>query len=349
MKTIDAKYGFPLFTSIRAKSGMLKFEKNRVSDLWALLDFIIKTYLKGKNKRIELFMSSLLEQAKYFYKAAEVAPMRSQPLLYYYSFLNLSKVYLQIVENTSITDQYFHGIETKVCSTTTIQNAEIKILSLYGSPKISVAHRLMTSLGDTLNPHSSTVFLVKDFLASCVGIHRTYCETYNEKEEFIQLESPKCVKHGKVLSFESSLKNCDQNKASLLNANGYNVSHEGNTYIYRECLQMRYYSPSFNDWLNLSSQIQSKRVWSYTDGNQYKMYVAANNRLPLSNISIIYGLMFFLGSITRYSPYFFESLTSEKEQWLISEFLSTQPQQFLYYLISVLACKPIYKSRTVSL
>lgn len=42
--------------------------------------------------------------------------------------------------------------------------------------------------------------------------------------------------------------------------------------------------------------------------------------------------MFFLGSVTRYNPYFFDTLMDEKEQWLISEFLNTQPKQFLYEL-----------------
>jgi hypothetical protein len=40
--------------------------------------------------------------------------------------------------------------------------------------------------------------------------------------------------------------------------------------------------------------------------------------------------MFYLGSITRYHPYLFDEIFSDKEQWLMSEFLSTQPKQFLY-------------------
>ena len=49
-----------------------------------------------------------------------------------------------------------------------------------------------------------------------------------------------------------------------------------------------------------------------------------------SQESIIYMTMFFLGSITRYNPYLFDSIFSDKEQWLMSEFLTTQPKQFLY-------------------
>lgn len=42
-------------------------------------------------------------------------------------------------------------------------------------------------------------------------------------------------------------------------------------------------------------------------------------------------------------------LMDEKEQWLISEFLNTQPSQFLYYLISYMVGKPIYRSQTAML
>ena len=52
----------------------------------------------------------------------------------------------------------------------------------------------------------------------------------------------------------------------------------------------------------------------------------------MSPPTIIYVIMFFLGSVTRYNPYFFDTLMDEKEQWLISEFLNTQPKQFLYEL-----------------
>lgn len=96
MVDVEFKYGFPLFCSGNAVGTLLKLEKNRVSDLWALLDYIIKQFVKYKNSETKEFLLSLHEQARYFYQAAEHAPMKSQPLLYYYSFLNLTKAYLCI-------------------------------------------------------------------------------------------------------------------------------------------------------------------------------------------------------------------------------------------------------------
>lgn len=79
------------------------------------------------------------------------------------------------------------------------------------------------------------------------------------------------------------------------------------------------------------------------------MYLPLSPKVAISSTSVIYAIMFFLGSVTRYNPYFFDSLMDEKEQWLISEFLNTQPSQFLYYLISYMVGKPIYRSRTASI
>ena len=68
-------------------------------------------------------------------------------------------------------------------------------------------------------------------------------------------------------------------------------------------------------------------------------------QLTLSSATVIYYLMFFFGSITRYHPYLFEKVLSEKEIWLVSEFLKTQPLQFLLLLTSKVLGKPLYTSR----
>lgn len=343
------KYGFPLFTSLRATKQYLKLDRNRVSDLWALLDYVIKLFLKNKNQKTEAFLLSLHDQAKYFYKAAESAPMRSQPLLYYYSFLNLSKIYLCIVEGATYTDVFMHGIETKVDATTTIQTAEVKVKAMSGSPNLSVAHLLMTSLKDGVNPLASTAYNVKSLLASCVGIHRTYCETYGEQETFVRLLDPKCYRDGKKFIFESPLKGCDATLSAQLSAQGYNIIRRGDVFFYQEEESLTRYHVNFNDWVIMSDRIRQKRIWSYMDGSDYRLYVSCTPKEKISSISVIYDIMFFLGSVTRYHPYFFDSLMDEKEQWLISEFLTTQPQQFLYYIISSIVCKPILRSRTVGL
>ena len=47
--------------------------------------------------------------------------------------------------------------------------------------------------------------------------------------------------------------------------------------------------------------------------------------------------MFYLGSITRYRPYDFDRYLAGRSGHLLSEFLATQPNQFIYLLASELA------------
>lgn len=345
MKELEFKYGFPLFSSTQTIP-LLKLDRNRVSDVWSFWDYLIKQHLKRKGKGTESFLSSLHEQSMYFYKAAEKAPLRSQPLLYYYSFLNLTKIFLCLIEGLDSTKVYQHGIKTTVNSNTTLDTATVEIQSLNTSPHISVAHRLMTLFGDCVNPASPTQFSIKECLESCVGIHRTFCETYGGEESFVRLDNPICFQHGQNFGLKSTLRRCSTKKMADLNSRGYTVNKEGEDFVYKEVIVLPNYTIRKNDWITLSVQLKNKGIWSYTDGNDYRMYLASSNKVRLSSPTIIYSIMFFLGSITRYNPYFFDTLMDAKEQWLISEFLNTQPKQFIYYMASAVVGKPVLQSRT---
>lgn len=344
MKDIDFKYGFPLFTTSRSTTNLLKLERNRVSDIWSFWDYIIKQHLHRRGKATETFLSSLHEQSMYFYKAAEKAPLRSQPLLFYYSFLNLAKIVLCLTQNLDSSKTYYHGIRTKVDVNTTLDTASVDILALSGPPKISVAHRLMTLLGDNVNANSLTTFSIKDCLEACVGVHRTFCETYGGEESFVRLICSNCFQNGQVFGMKSELKSCTTKKMADLNTQGYSVSKVSDKFICEMTINLQSYNLRKQAWIDLANQLKSKGVWAYTDGNDYRMYISSTNKVKISSPSIIYAIMFFLGSVTRYNPYFFDTLMDAKEQWLISEFLNTQPKQFLYYMASSVVGKPVLQS-----
>jgi len=94
MVEVEEKYGFPLFTKDTSIVNLGKNEKLVISDIWSFWDYVIKK--ATTDKKGEDFLRSLLEQAKHFYQSAEGSPVKSQPLLYYYSFLNLSKIMINL-------------------------------------------------------------------------------------------------------------------------------------------------------------------------------------------------------------------------------------------------------------
>jgi hypothetical protein len=85
----------------------------------------------------------------------------------------------------------------------------------------------------------------------------------------------------------------------------------------------------------VAQALQRAGVWSVLTRQGYRFYFST---LPPRNImpplASVYAVMFYLGSITRYKPYDFDQIVSERFSWLVSEFLRTQPGQFLYCLAS---------------
>ena len=346
--------GFPLFVPLLPKPDLIKLSKIRISDIWGFWDYLIKNHANKHGKISGNFLPTLLEQAKYFYQAAERAPMKSQPLLYYYSFLNLAKIVVNLYYPSGKSVEYYHGIETKVNDVTTLDTATVtfKQYGGIGSTKISVAKEFLTILGDSIVVPQQTK--IKDMLASCIGIHRTFSETYSQKETFYRLMNAQCVeRQGKKVTYRTEVGGLtEQIMNDLIAAKGYNLTKEGTgdskKFWYTEVLNMVDYTLSPIRWRMLAHQIVSKGIWTYTDGNQYRLYIS-KDALPMTSPSLIYCIMFFFGSITRYHPYFFESILNAKEQWLISEFLNTQPMQFMYNVTSKVVGKYIFKSRTDSL
>lgn len=69
MKQIKAQYGFPIFIKESSTDYLLKAEKIRVSDIWALWHYIIKSEKKRFPGTTDYpFLLSVLEQAQYFMK-----------------------------------------------------------------------------------------------------------------------------------------------------------------------------------------------------------------------------------------------------------------------------------------
>ena len=346
LKKVTLKYGFPIFTKNESTSYIVRNEKLRVSDIWSFWDYIIRMH--GKHQDELKFLLSLLEQARYFYDTAEQAPVKSQPLLFYYSFLNLAKIVINIANYTGIASEYNHGIETSVTHQTNLSNAEIKIKSLAGGSKISVCNQFFRSMENPLNFVANTPYqlMIKDCLQSCIGIHRTFSETFNEDETYYRIVNSELIKTGKELCFECEIHPCDNSIMELLNNHGYSIYISEGKYKWRETIMMKTYSVTRKDYYDLSQKIKNKGIWYYTDGNEYRMYISSNRSLALSPESLIYSTMFFFGSITRYHPYLFDSLLSKKELWLVDEFLRTQPKQFLYLVTSRVIGQGIFKSRT---
>lgn len=356
MKEIHIKYAFPLFTKHNSTDYLIKHDQIRVSDIWAFWKYIIGRYVK-KYTGEKNFLLALIEQAQYFYESAEHAPLKSQPLLYYYSFLNLVKVVINVntlnVYGTSI--DYYHGIDTcKIHKGDKLRDLYVDIIGLIGShDKLSVAYKFMTQMGDILPIPPKFRIDIEKMLKSCIGIHRTYCETNNCSETYIQVKNLKLYQDGKKLITRYVIMDCTNEIMAALTNAGYNILSETDVegkvhYYWQEERVMTHYKPTKLDYYLLATELRRKGLWYFTDGDKYKTFISIDP-LRISTESLIYCLMFFFGSITRYHPYMFDSLLTDQQMWLISEFLKTQPKQFLHEVTSRTIESAVLKPNTANL
>lgn len=320
---LEMKYGFPLFAKPTSLVSLGKNEKLVISDIWAFWDYVIKK--ASKDRKEEDFLKSLLEQARHFYITAEASPIKSQPLLFYYSFLNFSKIIINLDKRHGPRKLYMHGVKEShnnkfLHSIITKQKQKTSI--------VQVAHEIV-SFFDKNIPTTDVQINVRDLLNHCVGVHRAYSEIYNQAEVFFRLHNQKLYKHGKELIFNAEVK-CTEADITSLAVRGYNIAQVDERFIYTKKIALGAYSPTRRDYAILSDSIQQQGIWYFIGNNGYTLYISNSTIGRYSQESIIYLVMFYLGSITRYHPYMFDEIFSDKEQWLMSEFLNTQPKQYLY-------------------
>lgn len=349
--------GFPLFSPAKSKNYLLSCDSIRVSDVWSFLNYTIRVSKHKSNGHPltadqQKYLLDLLAQAEYFYKTAEGAPIKSQPLLYYYSFMNLTKIAINLDKFEGSTKKYVHGITESINAASRLSNVEIKLWQSQGS-KISISEYLLKLLEDPSLAYApsgsgySVSVKVMDLLRDCIGVNRIYSEMCNVTEHFYKITNLECYSQRNGLHFKALVNDCDDQAMNNLNASGYNVSKEGSQYF----LQTDSYvkttpSPTISEWHILSKKMRNQGLWSYTDGVEYKLYISPT-AAKMSSPAIIYHAMFFFGSITRYHPDLFDLIMTAKEYWLVSEFLKTQPQQFLYYMISYINGAEVLFSKQV--
>lgn len=354
---IEHKNGFPLFSDPIIDLDVAKGNKVIISDIWSFWHYLIKKFIsrKKKNNNIEKELLSYLEQSKYFYESAEKSPVKSKPLLYYYSFLNLSKVMYYFKNDKVNLEQisFIHGVEEDYKNS--FNKSEVKIKTSQGKSKknptgvVQLAHEILKIFDDHLAPNYNTGphnLNIKELLSHCVGIHRAYTEIYNiQDENFVKIEKYYLYRKAKKLYFLAYLGKLTGSELNKINACGYNIEHLDNNsevfkdfnitkeghYLHLESMINHYnINLTKENYRDLCKKIRKAGIWYFIGNNGYTMYLSKNPNMRYSQESIIYMTMFFLGSITRYKPYLFDSIFSDKEQWLMGEFLTTQPKQFLY-------------------
>jgi len=341
----------------RAASGYSLQPRLFVNDPWALIAEAIARCPEGRPRDIA---QSFRRQAEDYFRAATVGrEVAVRPVLLYYAFLNLSKAYAFVKGSTRLSDSAHHGISQSarpraiVSTLITFKNSTIE--------QPSVFHELLLHLGG--DPLVLTEGLPLGYLLpQILPGHRLWCYATNKPERFIPIEGFEVLhsQSEKQVWLNLFLRREDLSRLSLTdprllaetNLHGQFEVVSGTLPSHSLCLQQACpsaYSAEPAEALHFILSDFKNRVWETVKvSSPYRkpyLYLCPTQqrRAILPQMLSIYVLMFFLGSVTRYSPGYFADLLDSRYGPLIETFITESPMQFLYLMASDILQREVSK------
>jgi YaaC-like Protein len=334
---------FPLFCDGRKPSVV-------TADPWSFLRHLAGTRLPTRQETKAL---AYLDQARDFFEAAANPRLGSKPLLYYYAFLNLAKFALT-VKGVSLPQKIQHGISDPRANSK--QQIRFSGQRVQWNGRAHDHSELFPEMLAMLNGQSvpSGFRTLKSLLRQIPTIHRTYCLVTEEPNAFLPLHSVSLLHIGGELWARLSILRSDADSGNSLDRISrrrafqqllVRVRSENDSELWFETSPVRGLKRGIDNGIkDLARNLEPLGVSTILTGQGYRLYltdIVPSQRLP--QLASAYAVMFYLGSITRYRPYDFERIVHGGENWIVGEFFSTQPAQFLHTLCSFLAGRAVHK------
>lgn len=335
--------GFPGFLDSTITS-----ERVITGDIWAYLMHVSREEL---HKPEAMRALSFIEQASDFYQAASNPRISSRPLLYYYAFLNLSKVLL-LHQRVAVPPKASHGISdprTNARQRLRLAGQVVKI-ERPSAGQFNIFSEVLCKFPVNPVPAACLPKEVKvlDLLAAVPAIHRTFCQVTNTKPVMCPIGAELPLFSDGVSVWTRIYMTTQDPDVVATNSRFRNLS--GFSTLFSECESDRENKRVFESVaepitisqehavIELAGKIRNCGLCSILTTNYgYSYYLNVSKRTNwLPQYGAAYGAMFYLGSITRYKPYDFDKII-DGFSWLISEFLDTQPTQMLHLLASLIA------------
>lgn len=312
------------------------------SDPWACLLSYIRQNIRSTTRQNRAL--AFLEQAQDFYHAAGTPRMGSKPLLLYYSFMNLVKVFLT-VHTTLDLKRCIHGLiesNENIRKRLTITSQVVKIGTARGT-HLSLYREFMKECGFPVpaNPQGTKVV---DLFEQIVGIHRITSYTLKRNRQYFPIKDI-CFEYEPSIkevwiSFYIDRDEVDNSAASGIRKHTtcfQEVESPKSCCRRYESDSMRY-SRSPMQVLRKLVLNTWKDIWSELRPGRYKFWISSVHKdKRRAQLASGFQAMFFLGSVSRYRPDDFYKLIEGKHGWMVQEFINTQPLQFIYFLGSGIA------------
>lgn len=300
---------------------------------------------------------SFRRQAHDYFQTATVADeLAVKPVLLYYAFLNLSKTFAITRGNVSLTSAAYHGLSADP-NAKSIPKSSVR----FDRRRSPAVFEELNALLDGSSAPSRTNIPLAHLLPQILPGHRLWGYATNRQERFVAVErfellhSP-ATKHVwlNILVNRSDLDRLGLTDRTALSHSGLQATFEiigesaSDTVLFQQRVATPY-SAAPIEALGLITTMMQNQIWEtvriISPYRKPYIYCSPTNeqvsRLP--QISSIYLLMFFLGSVTRYSPAYFEELFESKYGPFFEAFISESAMQFLYLMASEILSREVSK------
>lgn len=332
------------------------------SDPWNVIESVIHRDCPASARSLAL---AFLEQSKDFYNASQAGGIRpAKPLLIYYSFMNLVKSFVLtkgIVQSFGISH---HGLTVNFPNTSSGPGGVVLRAFQATQQKANLFDLLLKGLaGAGLN--ATTDYALDRILPQTILGHRLWCAAAGRKERFIEIDQIEFLyDEGQrhcwlcVDLQRSEFARLGYTHSQILNGAGFQAGwrivaapSDLSPRLRFELTQPEAYNSRPSDVINdMVARVRHhfwRSVTIVRPFRKYYVYVADQGDSILPQLSCIYAIFFYLGSITRYRPDQFDHLVAGPYGAFIQEFIENQPSQWLYLLASEFAKQEVAKAAVV--
>jgi len=352
---IPASWSFSLFFDSKARRRIL------AADVWSCLEHLIGERLSRQQRPRA---NAHLWQGHEFFQAAQNPRFDSRPLLYYYAFLNASKAFL-LARGVKLPPQTRHGVSDPSANARRrllLEGQTVRI-ETQGIKNDQLLPELIAAIGASPSNQS---YRVLDLLAQIPAIHRTYATIGRGRTGKAKTKGKPSATIGQIWRKGPCFAGVTLEVLRYDNGTWARLSLDASALDVRQAVKMLVQVPAVQQVfsrvdtgnareISFETAIETSKshdvamaklaqtlarggIWSLLTEQGYRHYkgaIPARYRLP--QLASIYAVMFFLGSVTRYRPYDYDTILGGRYAWLVEEYLATQPTQFLYLLASTLA------------
>jgi hypothetical protein len=298
----------------------------------------VALWLRRQRKSKALFF---WDQARHFNEATTALPPASAPLTAYYCFLNAVKALL-VAKGTLLAARPRHG----VAGSSTGTKASL------ANENVEVAPGVLADLCRFLNEPLSGTYTLKDILYNLAYIHRAYTLTFRaDAELFIPIKNPMAVRsnanneawfcaeledrYATMRTMRTLPSQYERDIGADATGNTARGKRKPGRFVIRTKRRFdwnpRAKSKSLDAYRAYHARI--RRDLQYIHSAQRLWYLKRRDTvrgyIPRGSLTLTFMAMHRLSELGRYEPELLNRHLEGQHNWLLTEFISIAPRQFI--------------------